>query len=836
MSYFSAGAWWSSDGKPFATQAEAEQYERFPDEGEDEDAFAAATGRARAATTPAPASGRTGAKTAPAQVAPSAGSRGDRQLALDSQPGFWDDPVGQGLEAASAVYTNPIASPIGFAAKKGGELVDRAVGNVFDRSIDAYAQATVSPRTNVATDLRPSVSGYIQDPIGQFAKDVGAPDLVQAGANPTGFLNRTAVNSGTSYGLNPAAVAQGGIQAGRNIVNDVRNVPGTVAGAAGAVAGAVNGAGGYIGSLVNQAGNQRGVTSGANAATYAPAPLPTPSMTPDQIMGMQTNAVRPSSAQSDAIVQQMLAQSNVQSPQRDFSNAGYDASRGAAMGYTSQLAGLANNNVAVTGLDSGRYDQSRGTVNQITGQLQAQANNNVGDIQANSAQRDASRAGVMNTADALRQTAFNDVQRIDANQSQRLGAQGAMVDVENALTSGRNVVGDIQADQSLYGDSRATSNDIIQRLIAAAERQEGPSAAESLMLNAQERAVRNAYGDAGSLGGGWRSQLTGQRRALGQAATMQADIAAQLGALRANEENAFRDRELAALTGAGGLSGAMGGRDLALAQGDAALLAQIRQGNQANERESQIAAGTLAGQRMVSDTGLAISDADRAILAAQGNQQNRLSAQLGAGQLQTGAMVSDTGLAQSNASLLAQIRQGNQQNSLNSLLGAGNTASNVLSSDLGFATNDAQIRTQRELANQQNALNAMLGAANAANTTAGLDQGIGIADANRRAQVDQNNRANSIAALQNAGVLSSTIRGQDVQLSIADQQALTSRINAAAQLSGSQFATQMDAAMRTQDLNLRQQQFEFLKSQSPREWERWLAAAGSTAGLLGIIL
>jgi hypothetical protein len=130
----------------------------------------------------------------------------------------------------------------------------------------------------------------------------------------------------------------------------------------------------------------------------------------------------------------------------------------------------------------------------------------------------------------------------------------------------------------------------------------------------------------------------------------------------------------------------------------------------------------------------------------------------------------------------------------------------------------------------------MLGAANAANVTAGLDANIGTSNADRRATVDQNNRANSIAALQNAGVLSSATRGQDVQLSVADQQALTSRITAAANMSNSQYATQIDAALRQTDQRLRQQQFnDALARMPPAQVQQWLSAAGPVLGLLGVV-
>lgn len=834
MSYFAAGAWWTSDGRPFASEAEANQAESSGAGQSTDDEFAAAMGRgsgvkapASAATAPtrassgplssSRASGFQGAPNAAPAVSPAqqqgaftsgniggAGGAGGSQQVLTDRAKTPSDPglFRQAANLGSSFLGNPIVNPIGYGLGKAGQAVDRAFGT--------------------------SVSGYIQDPVGQGLSDLGAPDAVQAIANPTGYITRNAVNSGTNYGMNPGAIAQNAANSFDNLRNDAQNTAAAVKQVPAAVSG-------FAGSIVNAATQQRGTGSGTNAAAYQPQPLPTPSMTPQSILGMNTDAARPSSTQSDGIVNQMLAQSQQQSGYQDFSNANYDASRGAAMGYTGQLAGLANNNVGISGLDAGRYDQSRGQVNQITGQLQSQAQNNVGDIQAASGQRDQSRDAVMSTGNRLTRNADRDIGPIIAENGARTSIAGTVRDRENALSNLENV-GDIQAQTGRYDASSATSNDIIQRLLAASALPDDQSQAEALMLNAQERAVRNAYGDAGSLGGGWRSQLTGQRRALGQAATMQADIAAQLGALRASETQQNRQRQLEALGAAGGLAGDMSGRDLSLAQSDAALLAQIQQGNQENTRLGLTSAGQLGLGRLGDETSFQQGEANRAAAIAQANQANRLNSLLGAGGLQTSAMQSDTGLAQSNASLLAQVRQGNQLNSLNSLQAAGQTAGTALNADLGFATSDAQIRTQRELANQANSLAAMQAAANAANQTAGLDANIGMNNSNNRVTVDQNNRANSIASLQNAGVLSSTIRGQDVQLSVANQQALSSRISSAAQLSGTQFATQMDAALRQTDQQLRQQQFEFMKTQSPQEWERWLAAAGSTAGLLGVFL
>ncbi len=134
----------------------------------------------------------------------------------------------QAANLASDFFGNPIVNPIGYAAKKIGGAADRAAGT--------------------------SVSGYIQDPLGQGLADIGAPDFAQAVANPTGYATRTAVNAGTGYGTNPGAIAQGGLQAGRNLQNDARNT-----------VGAVQGAGEFIGDL-RMPGGPSGAPDGAGGA------------------------------------------------------------------------------------------------------------------------------------------------------------------------------------------------------------------------------------------------------------------------------------------------------------------------------------------------------------------------------------------------------------------------------------------------------------------------------------------------------------------------------------------------------------------------------------------
>jgi hypothetical protein len=826
MSYFAAGAWWSSSGVPYSSQAEADAAEKSgQDVGRNTDsAFAQAMGRTTAPRAPA------GAPTAQQSADAIAAAKATQQAGTSTQRQY-DPAVSARAVAASPAATGALAArAVSDQQQASAAASQRSGGFLGDLGRLGLYGATGGPITGAASAYTPPVARDVAFAPQNFLDEVGDQVIPGGSGVQGGNLVPGVRRTGDQFFPSETLQSGGPAQGYQGVTNS---------GNTGFVSGLIDGVPGYpAGRLVaNAAGSLGGGGARAtNAPSYQPAPLPQPSMTPQSIMAQNTNTVRPSSAQQDSIVNQMIAQSQVQSGYQDFNSPQYDQSRSAAMGYTQQLAGQANNNVAITGLDAGRYDQSRGTMNQITGQLQGQANNDVGDIQADSAQRDQSRNQVMGTAGLLTSNADNNVARINADPGYRNASAGTVQGFEDRLKAVNNV-DDIRANQENYTAQTSRQMGIIDQLVAMAQAQEGPSAAESLMLNAQERAVRNAYGDAGSLGGGWRSQVTGQRRALGQAASQQADIAAQIGALRANEAATFRGQSMGALGQAGSLQGDIAGRDASLAQSDAALLAQIRQGNQANTRESAAIGGNLALGRMGLDQGLAISDADRAMLAAQGNQQNRLNSLLGAGNLQTGAMQSDTSLAQSNASLLAQIRQGNQANSLAALAAAGQNAGTTLNADLGFATNDASIRTQRELANQANALAALQGAANAANNTAGLDANIGINNSNNRVTVDQNNRANSIAALQNAGVLSSNTRAQDVQLSVQDSQALTQRISAAASLSGTVYASQLQSIGATADRDQRQRQWEAMQARMPpAELQRLIATAGPALGLMGLFV
>src|SRR5262245_7092608 len=215
MSYYAAGAWWASDGQAFSSHAEAEQHERAVANGQagsDDDAFAQAMGsrpnsgvQAPAGTQPAPAGGNTGplssGRVSGFQGNPSApqgtaaqqqaafqggniggagGAGGSQQVLTDrarapSDPGFFR----QAASTIGSLLDNPVVNPIGYAARKAGQFADDTVGL--------------------------NISGYVQDPVGQGLADLGAPDAVQAVANPTGYITRTAVNANNGYGTLPGA-------------------------------------------------------------------------------------------------------------------------------------------------------------------------------------------------------------------------------------------------------------------------------------------------------------------------------------------------------------------------------------------------------------------------------------------------------------------------------------------------------------------------------------------------------------------------------------------------------------------------------------------------------
>lgn len=192
-------------------------------------------------------------------VSTPAEEQASRQSRQEGGHGFWaQGPLG----LASSIFGNPIVNPIGYAAGKAGGYVDNALGT--------------------------SLSGYIQDPVGQGLADIGAPDAVQVISNPTGYATRRAVNSGTQYGTNVPAVAASGIQGGQNIVNDARNT----------VSGVKNAANGFV-DLLRDAGRAPPQVTGSGTGTAVGASS-----------GIPSEVQRPDSYRSDEAMQgfrQLLA-------------------------------------------------------------------------------------------------------------------------------------------------------------------------------------------------------------------------------------------------------------------------------------------------------------------------------------------------------------------------------------------------------------------------------------------------------------------------------------------------------------------------------------------------
>lgn len=463
-------------------------------------------------------------------------------------------------------------------------------------------------------------------------------------------------------------------------------------------------------------------------------------------------------------------------------------------------------------VDSSGYNQSRDQSNATYNALGALSGNNISSMQlgnnaASATQRNDTRGQLMGTASSLTGNAQNNIGFQDADAAQRNQSGNTLASLISQLQGqSRNDVGDIQINSGQYNQGRGVTSDIIQRLIAEAQRPEGPSAAEALMLTGQERALRNAAGDAANTAGGWRSQLVNERRAEGLAAQMASDQAAQSAALRANEETQYRSDVRDALMGAGGLQSDVSGRDLALGTSNAGLLAQIRQGNQTNARESLGLAGTNATAKLQSDTGFATSNADRRADVAKANQLNALNSLLGAGNLQSNALTSDTSFSTSNADRAAANARANQSSALSA-----------------------------SQSNQANSLAAQIAAANSAQSRLESDRTLATSNADRLERVNAANAQNSIQALQAAGIISTGIRQGDIQLSQGDQRAVVEMAIAAANIDAQKYGAQLQYAIGMANVEQRKAELQRLYDTDPTTVEKFLGALGPVAQTLGLL-
>lgn len=731
MAYFNAGAWWTTGGQAYSSEAEAEAAERSgaTGTGSTADEFAKAMGQPNAPKLPKYA------QTASSIVQP-------------------NPPVlaPEGPKAPLVpTFTGPLSNPAGASGF-------RAPPNQNPAPTTPAQQQTAFQNQNTGGAQSAYSSGGAQAP----AVMAGFDNNHRLGSDPSfGQSVQDFFSSIPGLAKTPALIPETVPTAIKTIANQTAGRVAT--GIGNVLTPAVGGFEDKVGAAAKKAGilptfgqpTTPNPTSGT-AQVVQPPPLQAP-VAPNT--AVQAGAIaRPPSTQQDSIVQQMLAQSQHQSAYNTAtagtssagSAQGFDASAGTAQGYTAQ-AGTSQ------GFDATGYAAQAGQAAQVL---------------AESGQRNQARDLLLNVADDLNQASKKDNP-------------------------------DLYADKTEYWASKDQTNSIIQQLLAAAKMPEGPSAAESLMLTAQERAVRNAYGDAGSLGGGWRSQLTGQRRALGQAVTSQADIAAQLGALRAQETAANRDRQVTAYSNAGGLSNQLAGFDQGFAISDADRNAAIHTANQTNRREALAGAGALRGAALNSDTAFSTANADRAANTNIANAGFKTQANIATANNQTSASVASaqnhTQSSIANASFQTQASIASAQNQTSA---SQTNANNTTAASIASANN-------RTSASQTNANNQTASSiANAANATQ-----TSISNANNRTIVDQNNAANTLQSLQNAGVLSSNTRQQDMTLSVAQANNLTQAAIASANLQGSVFATQMQGAIAQQDANLRQQQINNLQSQ-----------------------
>lgn len=873
MSYFAAGAWWTSNGMAFATQAEADAYENSGAQNSTSaDDFAKAMGKGSGTVSPT--------SSAPAVNAPlpRATSADGLTYADDGSPTpmwYQRDALLHGNSASTTggqPYDERAAVDYQGAIGVNGVAGPNGVPTGSKNSQGTPIYVSLDPRRNQIAAETPIFTAIPTGPQGK-GFDAAAAGL----AAGTGGLIGGKLGGPVGAGIGATAGLLGTLPQARGQGIMLAPGDGSVPGRQGSAAEAAAGNARYAATGTSRPTNgQTGLNApydqfptpkgtGGVSATGSFQPVTQP-VAPSTNISVPTIA-RPSSAQQDSIVNQMLAQSQVQSAYHD-ATAGVSQA-GTAQGFDA-TAGTATAGVSTPGIaqlvqaDSGQRDFSRQAALGTAGLLQEAARVQNQNIFGDGGQRNSDRSALTKTATSLGLAATQDNADIFADANQRNLTAGEMKRHEDALVRNANTqIGPISVDPTQYNQGRGVSNDIIQRLIAAGELPEGPSAAEALMLNAQERATRNAYGDAGSLSGGWRSQLTGQRRALGQAAAQQADIAAQLGALRANETATNRDRQLQALGLAGGFAGDVSGRDLELGTTNAQLEAMIAQANQNNAREANNMAGLLAGQRLVSDTGLATDDANRNAQLRIQNQVNRREALGLAGGLQSNMLVSDSQFATADADRNAQIAIQNQVNAREALASAGGIQIGALNSDTAFSTanadRDAQVGisnaqnqtqssianagffTNASIANANNQTSASIASANnrtsasqtnANNQTASSINNANnatqtsIANANNRTVVDQNNRSNALTALQNAGVLSSNTRQQDMTLNIAQANNLTQAAIAGANLQGSVFATQMQAAIANQNAQLRQQEINALQAQVNAAQQKGLTIGG----------
>lgn len=598
-------------------------------------------------------------------------------------------PFEQAAGLVSSFYNNPIVNPIGYAANKAGGAVNRAVGA--------------------------DVSGYIQDPIGQGLKDVGAPDAVQVAANPTGYLTRNAVNAKTGYGTNPGAIAQNAITSGNNLRNDARNTATAVRTAPGAIAGAVGsfgGGGGGAGS--GQIGGtpiyQQSAQSGSALSSEA-----------QRILSQAGQFASQNQAQANTFYGQAAAAGQRAAPQMARPSSGQmDAVYDRAMSFNAQ-----------SGSDAIRAAQAdvSGASRLENFQLDQQGINNLEGFRSEN-----SAAGV----DALNN--FNP-RRTFASADQLSNFDSAhTLDAANKILTFNphaSIYQDVENLRNFQADRSG-----IDRLNEYADAPEGPSQAQALLRLQSDADKRTALSIARSGRGTPASAAQAQRQAITEGAAIAGETRGQAAALRAQETDMYKQRQLQALAQAGSLiSQSEAQRLTALSQAGVMMSQADQQKLQALQAygalkaqidTNQLSAYQSAGQLNAAGEGMKLSSTQSAAALQGQMDQQRLSAISNAAGLRTqgdqirssnlqsagqirlaGSEINQRGaIAASNADLQAQALN------LQSLSLAGNISTAIRSQDIDvlksnlsaelqtLGLNDQQVRffsqmaSDREVASQ----------------------------------------------------------------------------------------------------------------------------------------
>ncbi len=589
------------------------------------------------------------------------------------------------LDALSQLGRNPIVNPLGYAATKAGNAVNNAVGA--------------------------DVSGYIQDPVGQGLKDLGAPDAVQALSGP-GYIVRQGVNSGTGYGTNPGQILQNASSAANNLRNDGRNVATAVRNAPSAVSNAFNGVGGMGGSGASGApigGTPQYQQTGGGAL----------SAEAQRILGQAGQMAQQSQAQANTFYGQAAQAGTRAAPQMAMpSSAQQDAVYDRAMNFNAQSGAAAIRAERADISGAGRLESM---------QLDQQGINNLEGFRSENSQLGVDALNAFNTRATLKAAA--DLAAFQGANT----AEGAEA-VRNFYPQ------QVQQDAESLRNFRADRTGI-DRLNAYADEAEGPSAAQAMLRGQADADKRTQLAIARS-GRGVAGSVQAQRQAMTEGAMIEAETRGQAATLRAQETDAYKNRQLQALAQAGSLISQSEAQRLTALSNAGSLMSQADQqklaaltayGQLKATQDSQILAGKQSAGQLTAQSDNMRLGATQSAASLQGQMDaQRLGAVSNAAQLRTqgdsirsnnlqaagnirlqGSEINQRGaIAASNADLQAQALN------LQSLSLAGNVSTAIrsqnidvlksnLSADLQtMGLNDQQVRffsqmaSDREVASQ----------------------------------------------------------------------------------------------------------------------------------------